>query len=1029
MALTEQVIDVPLSTPSQIIPKTAGLTGVLQHLIDGQVVRFQGGAVNASGGAAPSRIRVDKRDGFATLSDVVRDTADGTVQAGALLDGQTLLTEFMGRLLLLSKDTPHVYSDTTAAWERHAFQLPVDELTQDYVHTSNTLSTAPDMAHADGVSCYTWFNEAASNSGGGAPNQLAGCYFTVIDGDGVTLRAPTRASTTATRIKVVSDGAYFWVFCDKDDGTGNVLVSLLDRSGVNLTNATFACTFASDGYTDVTSTSFGILYAQGNGAGVQFSKLTYDASTNTITRTSNTDTTIAGPKRIGFLTNGLDGFSYLATSDHVGANNNTIRAYRITSGLAKDTTYAIATAQADEPANLTGYVVPGTISEIVVVASFLDTTPKPLKNFVRSWYAGFGGSGAVIDDMVSMNLASRAFALRGRYYVVGYYPSDVVIATALAELPNQPTFFLIPLNNAAKQPVAGRWDYALAYADWQVPASRYNFALASCVSTFIDSTNGMRVPLSYRAESFTSQRTEAHGDISVRITTQGTTVGVKANSFVGVGQAVELATTLLLPGPGASSWSGGEFSESGINLAPEQPTLTLVATSGTPTPLTPGVKQYVVVYEWTDTNGERVRSRPSPARSITVGANQYVSVGGSMLHATNKKDVLIAIYATDMLPDSGGGFVPSTLHYKVTLDAPTAVDSPLYNDPNQATWTFADANLGITGNEILYTDKGQLESYPAPPFARGCVWQGRACVIGPDRAIWISGPRTEGDATWFHPGLRLVLPSGEQPTAIAATTESYLLVFCGSSMWYYPAVALPDSAGANGSLPDAVPLKFNMGCTGQALTTGIGTVFSSSNDSAWLIPRDLGAPVWLAKPLADALGGAVRLLAVDGHQRIYVVSGDALGVYDLVSGCWYEWSSPANMALLASFGGTVVFADGSLVWRQNVGSYVDTRFQAGTQSLLPYNMFVALSSVHFGAVRNFASLLEVQVLGETHEAGTVTMSLAFDDNPDIVESTTWVTDPAVPFEYSYGPANQLCSAVAITLQEATPPQITIVSVP
>ena len=100
-----------------------------------------------------------------------------------------------------------------------------------------------------------------------------------------------------------------------------------------------------------------------------------------------------------------------------------------------------------------------------------------------------------------------------------------------------------------------------------------------------------------------------------------------------------------------------------------------------------------------------------------------------MMHATtNKKDLLIAIYRTDMVSDTGGGFIATTLHYKITVDAPTASDSPLYNDPSQGTWSFIDTVTNITGNEILYTDKGGLSQYPPPSFPCGAVWRGPACA-------------------------------------------------------------------------------------------------------------------------------------------------------------------------------------------------------------------------------------------------------------------------------------------------------------
>ena len=178
----------------------------------------------------------------------------------------------------------------------------------------------------------------------------------------------------------------------------------------------------------------------------------------------------------------------------------------ISAALALVTTYTVATVQPDEVANVTGLRRAGLAAVRLhrVVLMVIDSTAAPntnyLKNVIRTWYQHGGGSSAFVTDLKSMNLASRAFALRGRYYFIGYYPSHVAVLAGGAELPNQPTFFLCPMNNAA-QVVCGRFDNGLAYADWQVSASSYNFALASVVEAF---PLGMRTALSYRAESFTS---------------------------------------------------------------------------------------------------------------------------------------------------------------------------------------------------------------------------------------------------------------------------------------------------------------------------------------------------------------------------------------------------------------------------------------------------------------------------------------------------------------------------------------------
>lgn len=1013
MALSEQNIDVPLSVVDQKLPKTGGMVGTLSRLLDCQVTKYQGAP-----GAPPNLVRVDKRDAFATLSDVVRDSATGAVIGGATLDNQTLLTEFANQALLVSNDKTHVYSGITQAWQRHDYQLPTHALKQGFVHTSNSVASTPDTAQIQGVTCHTWNTVAWFDTGGGTPQELPGVYFRIVDFNGVVLRADTLLSTTDTRIKVVSDGSHFWIFSEKGDGTGSFTITLLDTHGVTVATATTACTYTSGSYWDVVAASWGPTLAQATGVNTQFTK--YGWSGTTITQTSVVDNSIAGGAKLGWLTNLADPTNaYLATSEHVGANNNTIHAYRIPAALTQNHAYAVATGVVDEVANLTGYVVNAT-GDIVVAYSVINPTgTNYLTNNMHSASVTFAGVTTALQTAY-MNLASRAFKLGQSYYAICYYPSNAAQVSATTVIPNQPTYFLVPLSSTTQR-TAGRWDYGAAYCDWQTPASPFNFALASVVGAF---PTGMHTALSYRAESVTtSTLIEAPTRFGHAVFTPYnrtgvvTTVGIKSYLFGDPGTAVEFNGELLLPGPGASVWSGQEFSEHGIALAFEQPTLTLQASGGGFAALTPGAYQVVVVGEWTDTNGRRVRSRPSPPTNVTVGASQYIQVAGYMNHATNKKDLLISIYSTAMVPDSGGGFVPTTLHYKITFDVLVGAAAPLYNDNLGTTWSYNHTFSAITANEILYTDKGQLENYPAPPFSRGCVWRDRVFLVGPDNALWFSSEPTEGDALWFHPAFRMVLPTNDEITSVSATTEGYLLVQCAAAQWYFPSVTFPGADGQGGSIPNAVELKFNMGCTGQALATKLGCVYASSAGGLWLVTRDL-QNVWLSEPLADTLSGDVSALAIDSRQRIYAFSTPFIGVYDLVSQCWYEWRPPAPVILLSTYLGAVTFGDGTLVWQQALGSFVDSKTVAGVTTALPVLQGVKLNSLHFGGVRNFASLLEMQLVGDTYTASTVEMDLSFDDDDGVVESTTWATDPTVPFEYSYGPANQLCSAVGIELTES-----------
>lgn len=1014
MPLAPQTADVPLQTLDQISPKTSGPIGRIRSLIDAEITRYDPGQ------GAPQATRISKREAFVSLSESVRSTLDGSVTMGALLNNQTLLAAFGKQLLLIANDTPLVLSQSTDAWESHGYQLPTDTLTQDFVHTSNSLATATDMASIDGVCCYTWVTEADFNSGGGTPSELAGCYFTIEDANGVTLRAPTRFSANATRIKVVADGAYFWIFGDLGTGSGSFTVQLVDINGATLQTFSFAAFYTPPAYWDVTFTSgVGVVMAAPNtfSSYVEMSLFAYDAGTNAISRTTS-HLIITGLARSAFLTNDTsDGNVYLATSTHNGTNDNAISLFRISAALALVTTYTVATNQPDEVANITGYIVPGGGGDCVVSFSIIDDTAAPntnyLKNVVRTWYQPNSGSSTFVADLKSMNLASRAFALRGHYYFIGYYPSHVAVLAAGAQLPNQPTFFLCPMNNPS-QAVCGRFDNGLAYADWQSSGSVYNFALASVLEAF---PLGMRTALSYRAESFTSTAQQIGGDGGGRFTVLATTVGVKSWTFgTAYCAPVTYGSTMLLPGPQGTAWSGGDFSEAGINLGFEQVTYQLNSTTGTPPALTPGTYQYIVVPEWTDKNGDRVRGVPSPATTVVVSSGQYVTISGFMMHATNKKDLLIAVYRTDMVSDTGGSFITTTLHYKITVDAPTSTDSPLYNDPAQSTWSFDDSVSNITGNEILYTDKGQLSSYPPPPFPCGAVWQDRVAVIGPDNAVWFSAEKTEGDGLWFHPAFRMTLPSADTMTSLQ-TMDGYLMVFCEGSIWYAPPTTLPDAAGANGSIPSLQRLPFTQGCSGPSWVAREGTYYAPPEGQLRLVTRSL-TDEWVSRTVVDALDGPIMAMTMDDKQRLVCLVAGEFVVLDTRAKVFVPWSSPTPGAgqLLTTYLGRPCYGDDVRAWQQFPDTYVD--YFTALNEPAPYNMQAVINFMNFGGVRNYKRMWAYQLIGDVFSECTVTVDMAYNDNAAALEIKSFDTGAPGVLQRECKPARQLCSSIELTVTES-----------
>src|SRR6185312_7904255 len=172
----------------------------------------------------------------------------------------------------------------------------------------------------------------------------------------------------------------------------------------------------------------------------------------------------------------------------------------------------------------------------------------------------------------------------------------------------QSTWFVVPLTGT--QPVAGRFESGLAYADWRIEGdltagpSLFPFAMSSVYST----PAGTQFVLPYRAQNVTSAVTQitAAGQVDIGDATFSSTVGLK-QFWLGneSGHAYANSGELLIPGPMASVFTASGFFEDNVNVAPEAPFLVgqSVASSGQLGLALGSVRIYVMVWEQTDENG------------------------------------------------------------------------------------------------------------------------------------------------------------------------------------------------------------------------------------------------------------------------------------------------------------------------------------------------------------------------------------------------------------------------------------------
>jgi len=988
--------DVPLAPLDQHATRTGGPVGRIKKLINGIVKK-----VTRGNSQVPDAIRVEKRDGFSTLPLTVRDPSTGAISTKTI-SGATLLGTYGAQLIAIFLAAPFILSEAAACWESPTYNAPSQVLRSKPVYsgslgpTTTPIASIPDSARIGTRTMYTWI--------GGSNPFLSSAM--IIDDDGTIIRQPFFFDIHQ-RARVVADGTQFWIVFDT--GGGFLSVFAYDVNG-NLLGTNLTVTSSGTGYFDVTKSSHAsnaiVVLQQDPGTnGYEFSTYTWNGSVITAATTVSA-LALCSTGRVSFLTNERNDHRYHVTTVDGSGPYTTYVIPTDDSTLLGISSIPVATTT-PAPVEMTGHVQPTGNADYKIALSFLDATPTPQLNFTQIYNVTSVGVATLVATKKSLTLASRAFRMQtgGDYYAVGYYHSNPAGATQIA----QSTYFLMDLGTNYQ--VTGRFEYGTAYEDWLTTADTSRYGYLSTPN--IDPSGGVHIALAYRASSTIAITTV--GDVFLPVKTLVDVVGIKDYQFgPDSGQPVEHSGALFLPGPEAVNYTGATFAEDGVGLIPE---VTTIANGGGGS--LAGTYEYVVVDEWTDNNGQRVRSPAGAAFSITGSAFQ-VTLTGLHNHVTRKMNLVHSVYRTVI---KGG--VQTVEHYKVSgsLQGGTYLGGVVQNDDTANTWTFTDNMIDsvAANNEVLYTDKGYLDHFPAPPFSVGLATFDRVILWGYDRALWVSGQKTEGDAFWFHPDLRIPLPTQEDVTAIKVLDDNIVVMCDGGSVFLIPNGPWPDATGA-GSFPAPRILPFSNGCTGVAETISDGIIYSSTQGGIWLVTRDF-KNVYIGSPVEDAVtaGGPVVDVATDDKQRtVFSLTDGSMVVYDQVTGVWGQWQALSHATLLTAHKGRIAYSDGvSLVWQQTIGQYYDN--EAGFYA--PISTTVRLRAAP-GGIRRYKRLWQVQMVGEWLGDHDVTVQALTDDNELVTASATWT--PAIPtppstayvYELPANAATELCSAIDYIISDS-----------
>lgn len=1018
--MQEANVPVPLFRPDGSVPRSSGPVGRLRRLLNGIARKH----------TDDGRIKVEKRAGMVPLSRTVAQVESGGAGSTTGIPGTTLMGTLGDELVQIGNSVGHVYAPSGPRYEKFSGVVMTETAQRHVVRASTQTISIMDAARVGTVACHVW-------SEGGQ------CYveFTDITTD-TPVRTPVSVAASGGRIKVVADGTRFWVFFD--NATTNVTAVAFGTDGASQGSATATTIPSSTTPWDIQAmpgTGTGAVIAHNASIGVDYLRLAFVTFPGTITVTGPVfDNRAPATYGVQFLLNDFDPthlyiattvqFVYAPPVDPVRQIG--VYVFKLNLNGTHVSTYIIdatmTRTQVKTIANLTGFVdsVLGCFVSWTTQSASGGLAGRAMNNTVTTKRVDPEPSASVLFGVKrSVSLAGRAFKLGTRYVIPCYYASvsqessltgGVVTAEAAIIPVAQSTYFLVDILT---QDIVGELEMGTASFDWPFIGwdASQSFGSYFCMlpSPFTDADGIVHWTVGYAADLQTVQVADAIlGPTTLRSVPE---VGILDIRLGGRGIPIEFDDDLLLPGPQGVSFTRDRFIATGIELGAETPAVNGVF-NGAGVMVTGESHRYAVVYSVLDAAGNRTRSVASVATAPTIiapGQNAF-SLQIPTLRMTSHATVLIEIYR-----DAWTGSSSIAQLRKITVDAPTTGDPrvPLYNDPTVDTITFVDtvSNSACIVGAPIYTDNGTLDYFPCPPHSTGCVLGDRVFVGGYDNRVYYSFSKVPGQSLAFNlDEFFITLPTNQRVTAIVPL-DNRLFIFCESRIFYVDGGEFLSADGTSGSNPTPIELKFKNGCTGRAEAITQGIVYHSSAGGMWLLTRGL-ENVYVGSPVEDDMDGATVLdIAVDEDQRIGVLTGSKLIVYDQVSRVWSTWALPVPGVALTTWQGKFTWADDQgtqRTYQQTDGVWSDNGAVIQTR--------IDIADIATADVFGFQVIWEIGALGEWKGAHTFNVDCTYDSSDTVDETfSETFTAALVPFRFDTGtPVKTECSAIGLSIYDTFP---------
>lgn len=583
-----------------------------------------------------------------------------------------------------------------------------------------------------------------------------------------------------------------------------------------------------------------------------------------------------------------------------------------------------------------------------------------------------GTVGSLVVSARSVGLASKAFTVNNISYYLAVYQS-----------PDQSSYFLI--NGTSSTSAAPLVVAELAYSN----GGGY---LTTGLPTI--SINEAFVTIPYlRKDLLEAQAPTGAQSIGLVAPSVYTQTGVNSCTFeldtTGLA-SVEIGSTLNITGGFLWSYDGFLPVENNFFLWPDSVEAVGSATSGS---MTAQQYYYQVTYEWTDNQGNVIKSAPSIPITVTLTSDTSIDLNIPTARLTYKVNspIRIVIYRWS---------TANQTYYRVT-----SITSPLQNSTTVDSVTYNDglADSSIVGNDIIYTTGGVADNISPPSTSIITLFDDRVWLVDAEdqNLLWYSKqviestPVEMSDLFTFY-----VAPStgAQGSTGVIkslAPMDDKLIIFKDDAIYYINGSG-PDNTGANNGYSQPIFITSTVGCSNpRSIVLMQNGLMFQSNKGIWLLGRDLST-VYIGAAVEDfnqyTVNSALNIPATN-QVRFGLSNGSTL-MYDYFVNQWGEFQGiPSVSATL--FQGLHSFVDQyGRVFQESPGTYLD-----GSNPVL---MSLTTSWLQVGGLRGYMRAMWFYILGTYLSPHKLQIEVAYDYNSSPIQSALY-TPPNSPSPYGSDP--------------------------